>query len=267
MSDQGGVLSEMLPFITRQPKPRQRGLNYVRSPAILGGYLDDVLACYALHIDILKLSGHQVTFSSRSSVVRAIEACRAADVRVAVGNPPLDVALSGGWACYMAFIAGLAALGVEFIEVSCIGSAIDDEDFAQVIGAANEAGLKVIVEIGVEFAHSGSEDGNLFLGRRIQQAMSAMAAGAAIILVESEGLTENRKGQPYRWDALDRIASSFRPDQLMFEADDQDVLSRFIDVFGPKVNLMVDHSKIEKIEAARRGYGPSQSIWGKVVAV
>ena len=135
------------------------------------------------------------------------------------------------------------------------------------IGAANEAGLKVIVEIGVEFAHSGSEDGNLFLGRRIQQAMSAMAAGAAIILVESEGLTENRKGQPYRWDALDRIASSFRPDQLMFEADDQDVLSRFIDVFGPKVNLMVDHSKIEKIEAARRGYGPSQSIWGKVVAV
>jgi phosphosulfolactate synthase (CoM biosynthesis protein A) len=88
-----------------------------------------------------------------------------------------------------------------------------------------------------------------------------------MILVESEGLTENRKGEPYRWDVIDQIASAFEPSQLMFEADDQDVLSRFIDVFGPKTNLMIDHSKVEKLEAARRGFGPSQSLWGKVVTV
>ena len=94
-----------------------------------------------------------------------------------------------------------------------------------------------------------------------------MQAGAKMILVESEGLTENRNGQAYRWDVIDRIASNFPTEQLMFEADDQDVLSRYIDVFGPKSNLMVDHTKVEKLEAARRGFGPSQSLWGKVVTV
>ncbi|MBF9037641.1 hypothetical protein LSUCC0246_03845 [Rhodobacterales bacterium LSUCC0246] len=267
MTENETRLANMLPMAAREAKPRTRGLNYVRAPTILGRYLEDVFACYATDIDILKLSGHQITFSSRPVVVRAVAACREAGVRVAVGNPPLDVALSGGWACYTAFIAELAALGVEMIEVSCIGRAIDDQDFAKVIAAAQDKGLEVIVEVGVEFAHSGSEDGNLFLGRRIQQAQFAIEAGASMILVESEGLTENRKGQPYRWDAIDRIASAFRPEQLMFEADDQDVLSRYIEIFGPKANLMVDHTKIEKLEAARRGFGPSQSLWGKVVAI
>ena len=51
------------------------------------------------------------------------------------------------------------------------------------------------------------------------------------------------------------------------EADDQDVMSTLIDIYGPKTNLMVDYSRIEKLEAARRGFGPSQFLWGKVASL
>ena len=256
-----------MPWATREAKPRTRGLNYVRSPAVLGGYLNDFVGCYAAHVDILKLSGHQVTFSSAEKIASAIALCHDNDIQVAVGNPPMDVALSGGMGSMSSFLDGLAARNVDLIEISCIARAIDDDDLAKVISATRERGIEVIIEVGVEFAHSQSEDGNLFVGRRIQQAKLALGAGAKMILVESEGLTENCKGEPYRWDVIDQIASAFEPSQLMFEADDQDVLSRFIDVFGPKTNLMIDHSKVEKLEAARRGFGPSQSLWGKVVTV
>ena len=76
------------PWATREAKPRQRGINYVRGPAVLGGYLNDFIGCYAEHIDILKLSGHQVTFSSPESISKAIKICHSNSIKVAVGNPP-----------------------------------------------------------------------------------------------------------------------------------------------------------------------------------
>ena len=51
----------------------------------------------------------------------------------------------------------------------------------------------------------------------------------------------------------------------MIEADDQDVLSRYIEIYGPNVNMMIDHTRLLKMEDARIGYGPSQFLWGKVV--
>ena len=51
----------------------------------------------------------------------------------------------------------------------------------------------------------------------------------------------------------------------MVEADDQDVLSKYIEIYGPNVNMMVDHYTLLKMEDARIGYGPSQFLWGKVV--
>ena len=73
-----------MPWASREAKPRTRGLNYVRSPAVLGGYLNDFVGCYAAHVDILKLSGHQVTFSSAEKIASAIALCHDNDIQVAV---------------------------------------------------------------------------------------------------------------------------------------------------------------------------------------
>ena len=51
----------------------------------------------------------------------------------------------------------------------------------------------------------------------------------------------------------------------MVEADDQDVLCKYIEIYGPNINMMIDYSRLLKMEDARMGYGPSQFLWGKVV--
>lgn len=266
-SKSANSLADLLPIAHREPKPRSKGLNYIRSPAILGSTLDALLQCYAAEMDILKLSGHQATFAAESMIEHAIEACHAAGVRVSIGNPPLDMALNSGRDGLEKVLGKYAEWSVDLIEISVIARAIDDDDLAEVINMANAQDIEVIAEVGVDFAHTQSKDDELFLDRRCQQATRARDAGAKFVLLESEGLTENRHGEPMRWDAVDRFASQFSTAEIIFEADDQDVMCQLIEIYGPKSNMMVDYSRIEKIEAARRGSPPSQFLWGKVATI
>lgn len=260
-------ITSLLPFAYRVPKPRKRGLNYVRGPALLGHALEDTLQTYGTHIDILKLSGHQASLASGAAVAAAITACKAHDVAVAVGNPVIDVALSGGQETFLAVIAQLADWSVDIVEISLIARSLDEEDVAHAIAIARDHGIEVLAEIGVDFAHTRSEDHELFERRRAWLAATALAHGASHVLLESEGLTENRGAEAFRWGTIEAIVGGLDPAQVIFEADDQDVMSRLIDIFGPKANLMVDSSRIEKVEAARRGFGPSQFLWGKVATL
>jgi len=84
-------------------------------------------------------------------------------------------------------------------------------------------------------------------------------------LLESEGITENLERDKFRWQLIDRLLSPLALSQFMVEADDQDVLSKYIEIYGPNINMMVDYSRVLKMEDARTGHGPSQSLWGKVV--
>jgi len=260
-------ITSLLPFAYRTPKPRIRGLNYVRGPALLGHILEDTLQTYAAHIDILKLSGHQASLASEAAVASAISACKAHDVAVSVGNPVIDAALTGGHDTFAAVIAQLADWSVDYVEISLIARSLDEEDLALAIAIARDHKIDVLAEIGVDFAHTRSEDHELFVRRRARLAATALEAGAAHVLLESEGLTENRGNDSYRWEAVEGIVGGLDPARVIFEADDQDVMSRLIDIFGAKANLMVDSSRIEKVEAARRGFGPSQFLWGKVATL
>jgi phosphosulfolactate synthase (CoM biosynthesis protein A) len=265
--DNDNSIAKNLPFLHRQPKPRLKGLNYVRAPAVLGTTLQDTLDAYAHHIDILKISGHQVSLAAEATLERAFDTCAKAGVRVAVGNPPIDAALNGGRASLESVFRILAEWNVCFVEVSGIARTLDEEDLAAVISLAKAEKLEVIYEIGVDFAHTRSADYELFPKRRAALAAAAIQSGCAYVLVESEGLTENLGAGLPRWDTLDVIVGSLDPAQVIFEADDQDIMCKLIEIYGPKANLMVDYSRIEKLEAARRGFPPSQSLWGKVASL
>ena len=97
------------------------------------------------------------------------------------------------------------------------------------------------------------------------QSKRFIEAGSWKILLESEGLTENLDKKDYRWNVIDKIISPLHLNQFMVEADDQDVLSKYIEFYGPGINMMVDYTRVLKMEDARLGFGPSQSLWGKVV--
>ena len=62
------------------------------------------------------------------------------------------------------------------------------------------------------------------------QSKRFLEAGSWKILLESEGLTENIDRSGYRWHLIDKLISPLKLEQFMVEADDQDVLSKYIEM-------------------------------------
>ena len=250
-------------MIERETKPRERGLNYVRAPKVLGQFYTDYLTCYGALTDIVKIGTNQLTFIPEDEIRKMIVQSHDHGVRVAIGNPIMDEALRVGTQATKEVVEYAANLGVNSIEISVIARSIDDEDLADLLDFVNAKGLKPIVECGLSFAHAPVVEGRTFAKRRAAQAKRALANGAWKILIEAEGVFENVKPGEERWDFVDDFTADIPVRDLMFEGDDQNALSYFVDMYGPKVNMFVDHSRVMQLESARRGYGPCTLTWSK----
>ena len=122
-------------------------------------------------------------------------------------------------------------------------------------------GLKPKPEVGIQFGAGGSTSaeeleaqGHRDVGLAISQAQKFIDAGAYMIMIESEGITENVK--TWRTDVVAKIINALGTEKVMLLAEQiPDVLPGISKV--PQINLFVDHSQIVQLEAVRSG------IWGK----
>ena len=254
-----------LPFLKRDVKPRETGINYVRSPVMVGQCIEDYLEAYSHMVDIFKLSGKQATQMNEKSLIDFISVCKKFNVMVSIGNPVMDVALLGGKKVVDEYTEKSKDIGIDILEISSIARSIDDDDMCRLIENISKKGIKVLNEIGIAFAHSEVDDESIFIERLKNQSKKFLNAGSWKILLESEGLTENLNKENFRWNIIDKIISPLKLSEFMVEADDQDVLCKYIEMYGPNINMMIDHTRLLKMEDARIGYGPSQFLWGKVV--
>ena len=126
--------------------------------------------------------------------------------------------------------------------------------------AVQKAGLKAKPEVGIQFGAGGASsvaaleaEGTRDVGPALQLAKRHLEAGAVMIMVESEGITENVT--EWRTDAVARLVDAVGLDALMFEAADPAVFSWYVKTYGPEVNLFVDHSQIVQLECLRSGSG------------
>lgn len=97
----------------------------------------------------------------------------------------------------------------------------------------------------------------------ISRAKRFVDAGAYMIMIESEGITENVKA--WRTDVVAKIINSLGIEKPMFEAADADVFSWYIKDDGAEVNLFVDHSQIVQLECLRSGIWGTKSLWGRIL--
>ena len=92
---------------------------------------------------------------------------------------------------------------------------------------------------------------------------AVFGCGAYMIMIESEGITENVK--QWRTDVPARVINALGLEKVMFEAADPEVFAWYIKNWGPEVNLFVDHSQIVQLECLRSGIWGTSSLWGRVV--
>ncbi|HET8655894.1 MAG TPA: phosphosulfolactate synthase [Longimicrobiaceae bacterium] len=101
------------------------------------------------------------------------------------------------------------------------------------------------------------------LGFAIERARRFLEAGAYMIMVESEGITE--EVESWRTEVPARFISELGLEKLMFEAAEPAVFQWYVKNHGPEVNLFVDHSQVVDLSVLRAGIWGPKSLWRRVV--
>lgn len=256
----------------RHAKPRTQGITEIRGPYYtpMGkNYLQDVLETMGVYIDSLKFAGGSFSLMPRKAVKELIELCHKYNVLVSTGGF-IEYVLTRGRDVVIRYIEECREIGFDIIEVSSGFITISDDDWLRIVEEVQKSGLKAKPEVGIQFGAGGASrveeleaEGTRDAGWIIKQARRFIDAGAYMIMIESEGITENVK--TWRTDVPARIINELGLEKVMFEAADPEVFAWYIKNYGPDVNLFVDHSQIVQLECLRSGIWGTKSLWGRVL--
>lgn len=256
----------------REPKPRKTGITEIRGPyyAVMGKrYLQDIMETMGEHVDALKFSGGSFSIMPKEAVTGLIDIAHEHDVLVSTGGF-MEYVLTQGKEAVDRYIAACRDYGFDIIELSAGFITLPTDDWLRLIEKVQDAGLKAKPEIGIQFGAGGDtakgeleSEGTLDTGYAVKQARRFVDAGAYMIMVESEGITEN--ADPWRTEVPASFINEIGLEKLMFEAADPEVFAWYVKNYGPEVNLFVDHSQIVQLETLRRGIWGTKSLWGRVL--
>ena len=256
----------------RPPKPRSRGVTEIRGPYYtpMGKrYLQDILETMGSYVDSLKFAGGSFSLMPRLAVKELIDLCHEYDVLVDTGGF-MEHVLTQGREAVDRYIAECKNLGFDIIEISAGFITIPIDDWLRLVEKVKKAGLKPKPEVGIQFGAGGASaaeeleaEGTRDPEWAILQAKRLIEAGAHMIMIESEGITENVKG--WRTDVPAKMVNALGLDKVMFEAAEPEVFAWYIKNYGPEVNLFVDHSQIVQLECLRSGIWGTKSLWGRVL--
>jgi phosphosulfolactate synthase (CoM biosynthesis protein A) len=256
----------------RQGKPRAIGVTEIRGPYYtpMGKrYLEDILETMGAYVDVLKFAGGSFSLMPRSAVKELLDLCHRYNVLVSTGGF-IEHVLTLGAQAVDQYIQECKQIGFDIVEISSGFISIPTDDWLRLIEKVQKAGLKAKPEVGIQFGAGGATavaelaaEGTRDPEWAIQQARRFVDAGAYMIMIESEGITENVT--TWRTDVVAKIINAIGLEKPMFEAADPEVFAWYIKNYGAEVNLFVDHSQIVQLETLRAGIWGTKSLWGRVL--
>ncbi len=256
----------------RQGKPRKIGVTEIRGPyyTVMGKrYLEDILETMGEYVDVLKFAAGSFSLMPRQAVRELLDLCHRYNVLVSTGGF-IEHVLTLGPQAVDQYIQACKQLSFDIIEISSGFISIPTDDWLRLVEKVQKAGLKAKPEVGIQFGAGGATaaaelaaEGTRDPEWAIQQARRFVDAGAYMIMIESEGITENVT--TWRTDVVARIINALGLEKPMFEAADPEVFSWYIKNYGAEVNLFVDHSQIVQLETLRAGIWGTKSTWGRIL--
>ena len=256
----------------RARKPRTKGITEIRGPYynVMGrNYLTDVLETMGEYVDSLKYADGSFSLMPSARVRELNDLCHQHNVLVSTGGF-IEFVLTQGKEAVHKYIEECKSLGFDIIEISSGFITIPTDDWLRLVERVQKAGLKAKPEVGIQFGAGGATaaselaaEGVRDPAQAISQARRFLEAGAYMIMIESEGITENV--EPWRTEIPARFISELGTEKLMFEAADPAVFAWYIKNYGAEINLFVDHSQIVQLECRRSGIWGTKSLWGRVL--
>jgi len=261
-----------LPVNAREGKPRRHGVTEIRGPYYtpMGKrYLEDILETMGAYVDILKFAGGSFTLMPRKAVKELVDLCHRYDVEVDTGGF-IEHVLTLGASAVARYIEECKRLGFDIIEISSGFISVPADDLVRLTEKARKAGLKVKAEVGIQFGAGGASaveeleaEGTSDPDWAIMRAKRHLDAGAHMIMIESEGITECVR--TWRTDVICKIIRELGIEKTMFEAADPAVFGWYVKNYGPEVNLFVDHSQVILLECLRSGIWGTKDVWGRIL--
>jgi phosphosulfolactate synthase (CoM biosynthesis protein A) len=151
------------------------------------------------------------------------------------------------------YIDECGQIGFDIVDISTGFITVPVDDVLRLIEKVQRAGMKAKPEVGIQFGAGGTTaaadleaEGTQDVEWAVSRARRYLDAGAYMIMIESEGITESVKS--WRTDVPARFVNSLGLEKVMFEAAEPEVFQWYIKNYGPEVNLFVDHSQIVELE-------------------
>ncbi len=253
------------------PKPRQVGVIEFRGPyysAVSYGYLKDLLKDWAFYVDGYKFAGGSMRLLPKERVKKIIQLCHEHELYVSTGGFVERVIVEGGEAVDK-YLEECKMLGFDVVEVSSGLASIPVEDQIRIVRQVKKLGMKPKPEVSMMI---GAGAGTHIAGYEEAMKMksfdefseevdSHLKAGAKMIMIESEGLTEDLPPEEWKTDAIKKLVDRFGFKNLMFEASDPPVFKWYLKNFGRNVNLFIDHSQIVEFTAWKTKLWGDPEIW------
>ncbi len=221
------------------------------------------------YVDTLKFAGGSFALMPRERVKELLDVCHQHDVLVSTGGW-MEYVLTQGAEAVDRYVEECKALGFDIVEISTGFITIPEDDWLRLVERVQKAGLKAKPEVGIQFGAGGATtaaeleaEGTRDPSAAIRAARRFLDAGAYLIMIESEGITESVT--TWQTGVASRIAGELGIEKVMFEAADPEVFAWYVKNYGPEVNLFVDHSQIVQLECLRSGIWGTKSLWGRVL--
>src|SRR5438132_13032644 len=206
-------------------KPPTRRITEIRGPYYtMPGrhYLQDLLDAMATYVDAFKFAGGSFSLMPSKSLHDLIEVCHGHDVKVSTGGF-IEYVLTQGKEAVDQYLSACKKADFDIIEISTGFITMPADDILRLVEKVQKMGMLAKPEVGIQFGAGGATaaaeleaEGTRDPSWSIAQAKRFLDAGAEIIMIESEGITENV--DPWRTDVPARFIDEIGMEKLMFEA-------------------------------------------------
>ena len=251
------------------PKPRKSGVIEIRGPYYAPttiGYVKDLLEMWGDYIDGFKFAGGSMRLLSVDMVKRILKVCHDHDVYVSTGGFIERIIVQGPDAVDR-YLEECKSLGFDVVEISSGLAPIPLDDKVEIVKQVKNMGMIPKPEISLMI---GAGAGTHVAGYKpklrgvddlMKETRAHLKAGAQIMMLESEGITEDLPPNKWRTDVVKKLVSEFGFKSWMFESSDPPVFKWYLKNFGSNVNLFIDHSQIVEYTAWRTKLWGDPEIW------
>ena len=266
------VSFDFVPRAYRPTKPRTHGITEIRAPyydTFGTRHLQDVFDVAGQWVDGIKWAGGSFALLPTEQVKAFSEIAHAHDSYVSSGGW-IETVLRYGDDAVDAYLKEAKEVGFDTIEISTGFIMLPTSGLERLVEKVVKAGLKAKPELGIQIGSGGDSgeaelaaEGKKDIGDLVDRGKRALDAGASIIMIESEGITENVT--EWNTGAAASIINGLGLENVMFEAADGPVFEWYVKNYGNEVNLFVDHTQILQLEGLRQNIWGNKSTWGRVI--